>query len=196
MPAAASLLALDHQPDGTTLDVTGDPLLAAAAARANVTESAASLPAGRSLYGYWVSGSLLNSLLGDGGCRSAAERQLGRVERLCGNAASLAGRAREPRPSRLNGADRTLPEARPEALTATGVFAPPLDRTSGYTVAVLAADGQYTADALTGPLNGIYSAVSLEWDAMADSAEGGLFRRARLTDLLAAYGPTPARIWF
>ena len=54
--------------------------------------------------------------------------------------------------------------------------------------AVLAADGQYTADALTGPLNGIYSAVSLEWDAMADSAEGGLFRRARLTDLLAAYG--------
>ena len=88
----------------------------------------------------------------------------------------------------LNGADRTLPEARPEALTATGVFAPPLDRTSGYTVAVLAADGQYTADALTGPLNGIYSAVSLEWDAMADSAEGGLFRRARLTDLLAAYG--------
>ena len=44
------------------------------------------------------------------------------------------------------------------------------------------------ADALTGPLNGIYSAVSLEWDAMADSAEGGLFRRARLTDLLAAYG--------
>ena len=55
-------------------------------------------------------------------------------------------------------------------------------------MAVLAADGQYTADALTGPLNGIYSAVSLEWDAMADSAEGGLFRRARLTDLLAAYG--------
>ena len=35
-------------------------------------------------------------------------------------------------------------------------------------------------------VNGIYSAVSLEWDAMADSAEGGLFRRARLTDLLAA----------
>ena len=55
-------------------------------------------------------------------------------------------------------------------------------------MAVLAADGQYTADALTGPLNGIYSAVSLEWDAMADSAEGGLFRRAKLTDLLAAYG--------
>ena len=64
--STASLLALDHQPDGTTLDVTSDPLLAAAAARANITGSAASLPAGRSLYGYWVSGSLLNSLLGDG----------------------------------------------------------------------------------------------------------------------------------
>ncbi|MCI7792861.1 hypothetical protein MR578_01295, partial [bacterium] len=55
-------------------------------------------------------------------------------------------------------------------------------------VAVLAADGQYTADALTGPLNGIYSAVSLEWDAMADSAANGLFRRGKLTDMLAAYG--------
>lgn len=54
--STASLLALDHQPDGTTLDVTSDPLLTAAAARANITGSAASLPAGRSLYGYWVSG--------------------------------------------------------------------------------------------------------------------------------------------
>jgi len=69
-----------------------------------------------------------------------------------------------------------------------GDIAIPLIHMPRETVAVLAADGQYTADALTGPLNGIYSAVSLEWDAMADSAEGGLFRRARLTDLLAAYG--------
>ena len=150
--SSASLLALDHQPDGTTLDVTSEPLLAAAAARANITGSAASLPAGRSLYGYWVSGSLLNSLLGDG----AAEA--------------------------LQNASWDEWSDFVEALQDW------LDRTSGYTVAVLAADGQYTADALTGPLNGIYSAVSLEWDAMADSAEGGLFRRARLTDLLAAYG--------
>ena len=35
--AAASLLALDHQPDTATLDVTGEALLAAAAARAIVT---------------------------------------------------------------------------------------------------------------------------------------------------------------
>ena len=185
--STASLLALDHQPDGATLDMTSDTLLAAAAARANITESAAALPAGRSLYGYWVSGSLLNSLLGDG---AAEALQNASWDEWSDFVETLQDWLAEPKAATvtLNGADRTLPEARPEALTATGVFAPPLDRTSGYTVAVLAADGQYTADALTGPLNGIYSAVSLEWDAMADSAEGGLFRRARLTDLLAAYG--------
>ena len=168
--STASLLALDHQPDGTTLDVTSDPLLAAAAARANITGSAASLPAGRSLYGYWVSGSLLNSLLGDG---AAEALQNASWDEWSDFVETLQDWLAEPKAATvtLNGADRTLPEARPEALTATGVFAPPLDRTSGYTVAVLAADGQYTADALTGPLNGIYSAVSLEWDAMADSAE-------------------------
>ena len=154
--STASLLALDHQPDGTTLDVTSDTLLAAAAARADIAEALQNAS--------WDEWSDFVETLQDW----LAEPKAATVT--------------------LNGADRTLPEARPEALTATGVFAPPLDRTSGYTVAVLAADGQYTADALTGPLNGIYSAVSLEWDAMADSAEGGLFRRAKLTDLLAAYG--------
>ena len=168
--STASLLALDHQPDGATLDVTSD-----------------TLPAGRSLYGYWVNGSLLNSLLGDG---AAEALQNASWDEWSDFVETLQDWLAEPKAVTvtLNGADRTLPEARPDALTATGVFAPPLDRTSGYTVAVLAADGQYTADALTGPLNGIYSAVSLEWDAMADSAEGGLFRRARLTDMLAAYG--------
>ena len=162
-------------------------VLNAAAARANITGSAASLPAGRSLYGYWVSGSLLNSLLGDG---AAEALQNASWDEWSDFVETLQDWLAEPKAATvtLNGADRTLPEARPEVLTATGVFAPPLDRTSGYTVAVLAADGQYTANALTGPLNGIYSAVSLEWDAMADSAEGGLFRRAKLTDLLAAYG--------
>ncbi len=185
--AAASLLALDHQPDTATLDVTGDTLLAAAAARANVTESAASLPAGRSLYGYWVSSSLLNSLLGDGGTEAL---QNASWEEWSDFVETLQAWLDEPQAVTvtLNGADRTLPETRPDALTATAVFAPPVDRISGYTVAVLAADGQYTADALTGPLNGIYSAVSLEWDAMADSAANGLFRRGKLTDMLAAYG--------
>lgn len=137
------------QPDGATLDVTSDPLLAAAAARANITGSAASLPAGRSLYGYWVSGSLLNSLLGDG---AAEALQNASWDEWSDFVETLQDWLAEPKAATvtLNGADRTLPEARPEVLTATGVFAPPLDRTSGYTVAVLAADGQYTANALTG----------------------------------------------
>ena len=56
------------------------------------------------------------------------------------------------------------------------------------TAALLAADGTYTADALTGPLNGVYSAVTLEWDHMAADGGEGIFRRAKLTDLLAEYG--------
>ena len=88
----------------------------------------------------------------------------------------------------LSGSDYTLPEARPDGVTATGVFAAPADRASGYTAALLAADGSCTADALTGPLNGVYSAVTLEWDHMADSAENAVFRRAKLTDLLADCG--------
>ena len=136
--STASLLALDHQPDGATLDVTSDTLLAAAAARANITESAAALPAGRSLYGYWVNGSLLNSLLGDG---AAEALQNANWDEWSDFVETLQDWLAEPKAATvtLNGADRTLPEARPEALTATGVFAPPLDRTSGYTVAVLAA---------------------------------------------------------
>ncbi len=40
----------------------------------------------------------------------------------------------------------------------------------------------------TGPLNGVYSAVTLEWDHMADSDQNAVFRRAKLTDLLADCG--------
>ena len=34
----------------------------------------------------------------------------------------------------------------------------------------------------------MYSAVALEWDNMADSETNAVFRRAKLTDLLAEYG--------
>ena len=59
---------------------------------------------------------------------------------------------------------------------------------AGYTAALLAADGKYTADALTGPVNGVYSAVTLEADHMAADGENAVFCRGKLTDLLAAYG--------
>ena len=70
-PAQADLLALDHTPGDLVegLDVNSDSLLAAAAARAGVTEGAA-LPVGRSLYGYWANGAMLESLLGEGGTQA------------------------------------------------------------------------------------------------------------------------------
>ena len=52
--ASADLLLTDHAPGGSLLDVTSDTLLAAAAARAGITENANALPLGRSLYGYWA----------------------------------------------------------------------------------------------------------------------------------------------
>ena len=185
--ASADLLLTDHAPGGSLLDVTSDTLLAAAAARAGITENANALPLGRSLYGYWARADVLNALLGDG---AAAALQTANWEEWSDFVETLSAWMTEPKAATvtLSGADYTLPDARPGSLTATGVFAAPLDRASGYTAALLAADGTYTADALTGPLNGIYSAVSLEWDAMADSAANGLFRRGKLTDMLAAYG--------
>ncbi|WP_425365597.1 hypothetical protein, partial [Gemmiger formicilis] len=82
------------------------PLLAAAAARANITGSAASLPAGRSLYGYWVSGSLLNSLLGDG---AAEALQNASWDEWSDFVETLQDWLAEPKAATvtLNGADRT-----------------------------------------------------------------------------------------
>lgn len=185
--ASADLLLTDHAPGGSLLDVTSDTLLAAAAARAGITENANALPLGRSLYGYWARADVLNALLGDG---AAAALQTANWEEWSDFVETLSAWMAEPKAATvtLSGTDYTLPDARPGSLTATGVFAAPLDRASGYTAALLAADGTYTADALTGPLNGVYSAVTLEWDNMAADGGEGIFRRAKLTDLLAEYG--------
>ena len=127
------------------------------------------------------------ALLGDG---AAAALQTANWEEWSDFVETLSAWMSEPKAATatLSGTDYTLPDARPGSLTATGVFAAPLDRASGYTAALLAADGTYTADALTGPLNGVYSAVTLEWDHMAADGGEGIFRRAKLTDLLAEYG--------
>ena len=185
--AAADLLLADHAPGGTLLDVTSDTLLAAAAARADITDNANTLPLGRSLYGYWASRDALTALLGENG---TAALQGASWEEWSDFVETLAAWLDEPEAATvtLSGTDYTLPETRPDSLKATGVFAAPADRVSGYTAALLAADGTYTADALTGPLNGVYSAVTLEWDNMADSEANAVFRRAKLTDLLAEYG--------
>ena len=185
--AAADLLLTDHAPGGSLLDVTSDTLLAAAAARADITENATALPLGRSLYGYWANEQVLTALLGTDG---AAALQSASWEEWSDFVETLSDWLTKPKAATvtLNGKDYTLPEAKPDGVTATGVFAAPADRVSGYSAAILAADGTYTADALEGPLNGVYYAVALEWDHMADSDQNAVFRRAKLTDLLADYG--------
>ena len=169
--ASADLLLTDHAPGGSLLDVTSDTLLAAAAARAGITGTPMPPAAGPQPV----------RLLG---ARRCAERPAGR--RRCVTALqtanweewsdfveTLSAWMAEPKAATVTPERRGLHPARrtPGSLTATGVFAAPLDRASGYTAALLAADGTYTADALTGPLNGVYSAVTLEWDHMA--ADGG-----------------------
>ena len=178
---------LREVPLGADFSLPVEALLAAAAARADITGNASTLPLGRSLYGYWANGAVLNALLGDGALTAL---QGADWEEWSDFVETLSAWMAEPKAATvtLSGTDYTLPDARPGSLTATGVFAAPLDRVSGYTAALLAADGTYTADALTGPLNGVYSAVTLEWDHMAADGGEGIFRRAKLTDLLAEYG--------
>lgn len=185
--ASADLLLTDHTPGSSLLDVTSDTLLAAAAARAGITENANALPLGRSLYGYWARADVLNALLGDG---AAEALQTASWEEWSDFVETLSAWLTESKATvvTLSGTDYTLPDTRPDSVTAAGVFAAPTDRASGYTAALLAADGTCTADALTGPLNGVYSAVTLEWDNMAADGGEGIFRRAKLTDLLAEYG--------
>lgn len=187
--SAADLAVLDCLPEGllTPLDVGSDTLLAAAAARAGVEEGATALPLGRSLYGYWVNATVVDTLLGDG---ALAALQGADWDEWSDFVETLQGWLAEPGEATvtLNGSDYTLPAEKPDTVQATGVFATPMDRTSGYTAALLAAGTERTEDTLTGPLGGVYSAVSLEWENRAESDETALFQRAKLTDLLAAYG--------
>ena len=188
-PNAADLVVLDHTPGDLVegVDVTSDTLLAAAASRAGITESATSLPLGRSLYGYWANQAMVTSLLGENGVTAL---QNASWEEWSDFVQTLQAWLEEPGAATvtLSGSDYTLPETKPDSLNATGVFSTPMDRTAGYTAALLAAGTEPTEKTLTGPLNGVYSAVTLEWDNLADSDETALFRRAKLTDLLSAYG--------
>ena len=130
---------------------------------------------------------MLTSLLGDG---AVTALQNASWEEWSDFVETLQAWLEEPEAATvtLNGSDYTLPETKPDTLNATGVFSEPMDRAAGYTAALLAAGSELTEDTLSGPLNGVYSAVTLEWDNLAESDETALFRRAKLTDLLSAYG--------
>lgn len=188
-PNAVDLVMLDYAPGDLVegVDVMSDTLLAAAASRAGITESTNALPLGRSLYGYWANGSLLTALLGENGVTALQNADW---KEWSDFVETLQAWLEKPSAATvtLDGSDYTLPETKPDTLNATGVFSEPMDRAAGYTAAMLAAGAERTADTLTGPINGVYSAVTLEWDNLAESDETALFRRAKLTDLLAAYG--------
>lgn len=187
--ADANLALTDCLPDDlfTPLTVGSDMLLGAAALRAGAEDSATALPLGRSLYGYWVNGTVVNTLLGEGGLTALQNADW---DEWSDFVETLQAWLAEPGEATvtLDGSDYTLPAEKPEGVSATGVFATPMDRVSGYTAALLAAGDQRTEETLTGPLGGVYSAVALEWENLAESEETALFRRAKLTDLLAAYG--------
>lgn len=183
----AALLLTDYKPDGVqALPMQSDTLLQAAADRAGAAD-ADSLPMGSCLYGYWANKAALTALLGENAVTALQNASWAEWSDFV---ETLSAWLAEPKALRvtLSGSDYTLPAQRPADVAATAVFAPPSDVAAGYTAALLAADGNYTADALTAPVNGVYSAVTLEADHMAADGENAVFRRGKLTDLLAAYG--------
>lgn len=190
-PAAADLAVLDAPPTDAAAyrDLLADDLLAAAAARAEVTDAPClSLPLGRTLYGYWADGEMLAALLGEG-CTADLQQASWKEWKTLAETLTewLAGPTETA--VTLNGSAYTLPAELPAACQGLGgVFAVPADRGPGYTGALLAAGDEMTEDALTGPLNGVYSAVTLEWDNLAPDGTAALFTRGKLTDALALAG--------
>lgn len=215
----ADLVITDQAPadDGSWYNLASDNLLSAAAAKAGLDTSATvtALPLGKSLYAYWADSRLLTALLGEG---AVADLQNADWEEWSGFIEALAGWITEPAETAitLNGNAYTLPTEVPaEAQNLTGIFALPADGGYGawggplYTAAVLAAGSKPTAETLEGPLNGLWSALELEftyatytaspnpddwndigiWDVSSCSQllswGNAVFLRARLSDILA-----------
>ena len=145
--------------------MTSDTLLAAAAARADITENADCPAAGPQpvrLLGQRAD--VLNALLGDG---AATALQTANWDEWSDFVETLSAWLAEPKAATvtLNGADYTLPEARPDSLDghrrlcpAAGPRRPATRRHCWPPTAPT------RPTPLTGPLNGVYSAVTLEWD--------------------------------
>lgn len=224
--ATADLALLAARPEGEGWqDLAAQPLLAAAARRAGLPaegqSTVAALPLGRSLYAYWADGSLLSALLGED---CLPDLQNATWAEWSGLAEDLTAWLAAPAETTLtlNGESYALPAQRPEAAAnLQGVFALPSGEPAAawggttLTGALLAAGDTRSADTLTGPLNGVYSALTLELantaatGTLADAANalaGGqaLFVRGSLADLAAALGadavqnlvPVPFKCYF
>lgn len=194
--ANADLIVSQTAPTGELLDLSGDTLIASAAKRAGVTNEDGAgitvLPLGKSLYGYWADGAVLTALLGED--TAAVALQNASWAEWSDFAETLTAWLEKPseRKVRLNSTDYTLPAEIPAEVAVSGVFAEPVSRSAGYTAALLAAGEERTADTLAGPLNAVYSAITLEYDnAAGDGA--GIFTRGQLTEMLAARGAQAAQ---
>lgn len=206
-PAAADLAVLDAPPAGEGWqNLAADPLLATAAARAGLEGEVTALPVGRSLYAYWADSATLTPLFG---ADPTDDLRAASWAEWSDAAETLTAWLAEPSAETvtLNGQDYTLPESRPAGTEAlTGVFALPEQGRAAFgmplfTGALLAAGDTRTEDTLTGPLNGVYSALTLELqnrggDGAAALAEGSaLFCRASLGELTAAGAAQDTLVW-
>ncbi|WP_294497182.1 hypothetical protein [uncultured Gemmiger sp.] len=224
--ASADLALLTSLPEGDGwLDLAAQPSLSAAVSRAGADTAGpvTALPLGRSLYAYWVNTDLLSALLGD---TALADLQNASWNEWRNFVLSVTGWMVGPTtiPLTLNGNTYAMPAERTDATAnLDGVFAipgaEPVSAWAGplYTSALLAAGGNYNTDALTGPVSGVYTALTLELQNTAGSTDrtfadavnamaGGeaLFCRGTLADLTAVLGvdgvqalsPVPVKCYF
>ena len=195
---SAGLVLLPAAPaqDGGWLDFGSDDLLTAAASRAGLDgqEGVTALPIGRSLYGYWADRAMLEELLGGD---AVSDLQAASWSEWRDLAQTVTGWIATPTAARvtLNGHAYTLPAQKSDRTAAlSGVFETPDPANSAagtentaalYTGVLLAAGQTRSAATLTGPLNGLFSALALERVYQVKAEGQALFRRGFLADLAA-----------
>lgn len=194
----ADLLLLDVYPEsgatgeGPLLDLTSDPLLAAAAARAGLDTSAPlyAFPVGRCLYGYWANTEVLAALLGDdyaNDLRAASWAEWTAFVQTV--TAWIADPAAAQEGFTLNGSTYQLPAEKPEAAAglAAVFYGAGADWSNDgpmFAPALLAAGETRSPDTLRGALNGLCSTILLEnANGAPDAGSQVLFMRRRLCDL-------------
>ena len=211
----ADLAVLNAAPaadDAAWLNMGTDSLLSTAAIRAGVdAETAVSavtaLPLGKSLYGYWADSRVLAALFqAEDTDALVTDLQAAGWAEWSDLAETVTEWLAEPAETTvtLNGNEYTLPAEKPEAAAGLkSVFTLPMTHASvslagaAYTGVLLAAGDTRSETTLTGPLNGLYSAMTLELsnrdaesmpdqEAAAAALQAGeaLFYRGTMADLM------------
>lgn len=212
---AADLAVLNAAPAGDDeawRNMGQDSLLSTAAIRAGVEADTAvtavtALPLGKTLYGYWADSDRLAALLGADAETLVTDLTACSWQEWSGFAQDVTAWLAEPGEVSLtlSGTDYALPAQKPEAAAGLkAVFALPASAPgacfggAAFTGVLLAAGDTRDDSTLTGPLNGLYSALTLELanrDASALPDQAGavaalqngeaLFYRGTLADVLA-----------